>query len=75
VGKVAGGSMSEEELLVLEEQACPTSLVRRSVHRELMNCLVEAIGMACRATARFPPLPERIRLAAPGRVMGLIRKA
>ena len=56
VGKVAGGTMSEEELLVLEEQACPTCGSCAGLFTaNSMNCLVEAIGMGFRATGPSPP--------------------
>ena len=57
----ADDNLNEEDLLAYEKTVCPTcGSLRRHVHRQPMNCLTEAIGLACRATAPFwPPfLPQ-----------------
>jgi dihydroxy-acid dehydratase len=78
VGKVAGGSMSEDDLLVLEEQACPTCGSCAGLFTaNSMNCLVEAIGMGLPGNGTIPAVySERIRLAkhVGMRVMELIEE-
>ncbi len=77
VGKVAGGTMSEEDLLVLEDNACPTCGSCAGLFTaNSMNCLVEAIGMGLPGNGTVPAVySERIRLAkkAGMRVMDLLR--
>jgi dihydroxy-acid dehydratase len=77
VGKVAGGTMSEEDLLVLEDNACPTCGSCAGLFTaNSMNCLVEAIGMGPPGNGTVPAVySERIRLAkkAGMRVMDLLR--
>lgn len=76
VGKVAGGTMSEAELLLLEESACPTCGSCAGLFTaNSMNCLVEAIGMGLPGNGTIPAVySERIRLAkhAGMRIMGLL---
>jgi dihydroxy-acid dehydratase len=76
VGKVAGGTMSEDDLLVLEESACPTCGSCAGLFTaNSMNCLVEAIGMGLPGNGTIPAVySERIRLAkkAGMRVMQLL---
>ena len=78
VGKVAGGAMSEEDLLALEESACPTCGSCAGLFTaNSMNCLVEAIGMGLPGNGTIPAVySERIRLAkkAGMRVMDLVRE-
>jgi dihydroxy-acid dehydratase len=76
VGKVAGGTMSEADLLQLEESACPTCGSCAGLFTaNSMNCLVEAIGMGLPGNGTIPAVySERIRLAkhAGMRIMGLL---
>ena len=78
VGKVAGGSMSEEDLLVLEDNACPTCGSCAGLFTaNSMNCLVEAIGIGLPGNGTIPAVySERIRLAkkAGMRVMELLEE-
>ena len=78
VGKVASGAMSEEELCLLEEHACPTCGSCAGLFTaNSMNCLVEAIGMGLPGNGTIPAVyAERIRLAkkAGMRVMDLLRE-
>jgi dihydroxy-acid dehydratase len=78
VGKVNSGTMSEEDLLVLEEHACPTCGSCAGLFTaNSMNCLVEAIGMGLPGNGTIPAVySERIRLAkkAGMRVMGLLEE-
>ena len=78
VGKVTGGSMSEEDLLVLEDHACPTCGSCAGLFTaNSMNCLVEAIGIGLPGNGTIPAVySERIRLAkkAGMRVMELLRE-
>jgi dihydroxy-acid dehydratase len=65
VGKVAAGTMSEADLCVLEEHACPTCGSCAGLFTaNSMNCLVEAIGMGLPGNGTIPAVySERIRLA------------
>jgi dihydroxy-acid dehydratase len=76
VGKVAGGTMSEADLLQLEESACPTCGSCAGLFTaNSMNCLVEAIGMGLPGNGTIPAVySERIRLAkhAGMRIMDLL---
>ncbi|HEY5540691.1 MAG TPA: dihydroxy-acid dehydratase [Coriobacteriia bacterium] len=78
VGKVAGGSMTEEDLLALEEHACPTCGSCAGLFTaNSMNCLVEAIGIGLPGNGTIPAVySERIRLAkhAGMRVMELLEE-
>jgi dihydroxy-acid dehydratase len=78
VGKVTAGSMSEEDLLQLEDNACPTCGSCAGLFTaNSMNCLVEAIGMGLPGNGTIPAVySERIRLAkkAGMRVMELLEQ-
>jgi dihydroxy-acid dehydratase len=78
VGKVTAGTMSEDELLVLENHACPTCGSCAGLFTaNSMNCLVEAIGMGLPGNGTIPAVySERIRLAktAGMRVMDLLEQ-
>ncbi|HET6352637.1 MAG TPA: dihydroxy-acid dehydratase [Coriobacteriia bacterium] len=65
VGKVSAGSMSEEELCILEEQACPTCGSCAGLFTaNSMNCLVEAIGIGLPGNGTVPAVySQRIRMA------------
>jgi len=65
VGKVNAGTMTEEELCLLEEQACPTCGSCAGLFTaNSMNCLVEAIGMGLPGNGTIPAVySQRIRLA------------
>jgi dihydroxy-acid dehydratase len=76
VGKVTAGTMSEDDLLELEDHACPTCGSCAGLFTaNSMNCLVEAIGMGLPGNGTIPAVySERIRLAkkAGMRVMELL---
>ncbi len=65
VGKVAAGTMSEEDLSEMEAAACPTCGSCAGLFTaNSMNCLVEAIGMGLPGNGTVPAVySERIRLA------------
>jgi len=76
VGKVTAGTMSADDLLNLEESACPTCGSCAGLFTaNSMNCLTEAIGMGLPGNGTVPAVySERIRLAktAGMRVMELL---
>jgi dihydroxy-acid dehydratase len=78
VGQVKAGDMSEEELLELEDAACPTCGSCAGLFTaNSMNCLTEAIGIGLPGNGTIPAVySERIRLAkkAGMRVMDLLRE-
>jgi len=78
VGKVTAGSMSAEDLLELEDHACPTCGSCAGLFTaNSMNCLVEAIGIGLPGNGTIPAVySERIRLAkhAGMRVMQLLEE-
>ena len=78
VGKVTAGTMSAEDLLELEDNACPTCGSCAGLFTaNSMNCLVEAIGMGLPGNGTVPAVySERIRLAkkAGMRVMQLLEQ-
>ncbi|MDZ4169143.1 MAG: dihydroxy-acid dehydratase [Coriobacteriia bacterium] len=78
VGKVTAGSMSEEDLLLLEDHACPTCGSCAGLFTaNSMNCLVEAIGIGLPGNGTIPAVySERIRLAkrAGMRVMDMLEQ-
>jgi dihydroxy-acid dehydratase len=78
VGKVNAGLMSEEELCLLEEQACPTCGSCAGLFTaNSMNCLVEAIGIGLPGNGTIPAVySQRIRLAkhAGMRVLDLLER-
>lgn len=65
VGKVNAGTMSEEDLCLLEEQACPTCGSCAGLFTaNSMNCLVEAIGIGLPGNGTVPAVySERLRMA------------
>lgn len=65
VGKVNAGTMSEEDLCLLEEQACPTCGSCAGLFTaNSMNCLIEAIGIGLPGNGTVPAVySERIRMA------------
>lgn len=78
VGKVVNNQMSEEELLELEEVACPTcGSCAGMFTANSMNCLCEVLGLALPGNGTIPAVySERIRLAkyAGMAVMNLLEK-
>ncbi len=67
VGKVAAGEMTEEELSVLETQACPgVGSCAGMFTANTMNCLTEALGMALPGNGTIP--------ASSGRRLALARQ-
>ncbi len=78
VGKVNAGTMSAEDLLVLEEQACPTCGSCAGLFTaNSMNCLVEAIGIGLPGNGTVPAVySERIRMGkrAGMRIMELLEQ-
>lgn len=77
-GSVNAGKMSEEELLQMEDEACPTcGSCSGMFTANSMNCLTEAIGMALPGNGTVPAVfSERIRLAkhAGMRIMDLLEE-
>ncbi|MBA3012181.1 MAG: dihydroxy-acid dehydratase [Proteobacteria bacterium] len=65
VGAVQTGRMTPEELVQIENAACPTcGSCAGMFTANSMNCLTEAIGMALPGNGTIPaPMSERIRLA------------
>lgn len=65
VGAVAGAKMDMEELICLENQACPTcGSCAGMFTANSMNCLTEALGMGLPGNGTIPAVySERIRLA------------
>ncbi|MBL0712331.1 MAG: dihydroxy-acid dehydratase [Desulfosarcina sp.] len=78
VGAVKAGKMSEEELLAIEEAACPTcGSCSGMFTANSMNCLTEAIGMALPGNGTIPAVfAARTRLAkqAGMRAVELVRE-
>ncbi|HCY85076.1 MAG TPA: dihydroxy-acid dehydratase [Desulfobacteraceae bacterium] len=78
VGAVKTGNMSEEDLLAVENAACPTcGSCAGMFTANSMNCLTEAIGMGLPGNGTIPaPMSARIRLAkATGiQIMELLEK-
>ncbi|GAB4280742.1 MAG: dihydroxy-acid dehydratase [Coriobacteriia bacterium] len=78
VGQVAAGEVSEEDLRVLEDSACPTCGSCAGLFTaNSMNCLTEAIGLGLPGNGTIPAVfSERIRLAkrAGMRVMALLEE-
>jgi dihydroxy-acid dehydratase len=65
VGAVAAGRMTEEELLELEQRACPTcGSCAGMFTANSMNCMTEVLGMALPGNGTVPAVySERLRLA------------
>ncbi|MBF0413666.1 MAG: dihydroxy-acid dehydratase [Desulfamplus sp.] len=65
VGAVKSGKMSEAEMELIENAACPTcGSCAGMFTANSMNCLTEAIGMGLPGNGTIPaPFSERIRLA------------
>ena len=65
VGAVQSGRMTEDQLLAIENAACPTcGSCAGMFTANSMNCLTEAIGLALPGNGTIPePMSERIRLA------------
>src|SRR5665647_2481384 len=65
VGTVAGAKMDMEELICLENKACPTcGSCAGMFTANSMNCLTEALGMGLPGNGTIPAVySERIRLA------------
>ncbi|MCX8110229.1 MAG: dihydroxy-acid dehydratase [Syntrophorhabdaceae bacterium] len=78
VGRVASGTMTEEELCILEECACPgAGSCAGMFTANSMNCLSEALGIALPGNGTIPAVhAARIRLArlAGLRIMELVKK-
>ncbi|MBU0676418.1 MAG: dihydroxy-acid dehydratase [Proteobacteria bacterium] len=78
VGRVKAGSMSEEDLLELEDAACPgCGSCAGMFTANSMNCLTEAIGLGLPGNGTLPAVSSaRIRLAkqAGMAVMNLLEK-
>jgi dihydroxy-acid dehydratase len=78
VGKHAAGTMSDEELCELENDACPTCGSCAGLFTaNSMNCLTEAIGMGLPGNGTIPAVySERLRLAkhAGMKIMELLEK-
>ena len=77
-GKVAAGTMTEEELAYFEDTACPTCGSCSGMYTaNSMNCLTEAIGMALRGNGTIPAVySARLRLAKQTgmKIMELVEK-
>ena len=65
VGAVNAGTMSEEELLEMEDSACPScGSCSGMFTANSMNCMTEALGMALYGNGNIPAVfSERTRLA------------
>ncbi len=78
VGGVKSGKMTEEELVEIEENACPTcGSCAGMFTANSMNCLTEAIGMGLPGNGTIPAvMASRIRLAkkAGAKIMHLLEK-
>jgi len=78
IGKVAGGTMTEEQLRDLEEAACPgCGSCAGMFTANSMNCLTEALGMGLPGNGTIPAVTAaRMRLAkqAGMAVMRLLEK-
>jgi dihydroxy-acid dehydratase len=78
VGAVRSGKMSEDELTVIENAACPTcGSCAGMFTANSMNCLTEAIGMGLPGNGTIPAvMAERLRLAklAGIQIMELVKK-
>ena len=65
VGRVTGGKMSEEELLALEELACPgCGSCSGMFTANTMNCMTEAMGMGLPGNGTIPAVDARRQVLA-----------
>jgi dihydroxy-acid dehydratase len=78
VGAVRSGNMSEKELGIIEDAACPTcGSCAGMFTANSMNCLTEAVGMGLPGNGTIPAvMSARIRLAkqAGMRIMDLLKQ-
>ncbi|MCR3922995.1 MAG: dihydroxy-acid dehydratase [Firmicutes bacterium] len=78
VGRVRAGKMSEEELVELEENACPgCGSCSGMFTANSMNCITEALGMGLPGNGTIPAVAAaRVRLAKKAgiRIMGAIEE-
>lgn len=78
VGSYAAGTMSEEDVLDFEENACPTCGSCSGMYTaNSMNCLTEVLGMGLKGNGTIPAVySQRIRLAkeAGMKVMEMLEK-
>ncbi len=78
VGKRAAGTMSDEDLLRLEQISCPTcGSCSGMFTANSMNCLCEALGVALPGNGTIPAVaPERMQLVerAAAQIMVLIER-
>jgi len=78
VGAVHSGKMSEQELCLIEDRACPTcGSCAGMFTANSMNCLSEAIGMALPGNGTIPAvMAARLRLAKESgmQIMSLLKK-
>ncbi|MBW1892338.1 MAG: dihydroxy-acid dehydratase [Deltaproteobacteria bacterium] len=78
VGSVSSGQMSEKELLIIENAACPTcGSCAGMFTANSMNCLTEVIGMGLPGNGTIPAvMSSRIRLAKQAgiQIMTLLEK-
>ena len=78
VGAIQAGSMTEDELLALEDQACPgCGSCAGMFTANSMNCLTEALGLGLPGNGTIPAVSaSRIRLAkvAGMRILELVRQ-
>jgi len=65
VGALSAGKMTDDELTLIEDAACPTcGSCAGMFTANSMNCLTEAVGMGLPGNGTIPgPMSERIRLA------------
>lgn len=79
VGSVKAGKMSEEELLEMEDSACPgCGSCAGMFTANSMNCMTEALGLALPGNGTIPAVyGERMRLAKYSgmKIMELVEKA
>lgn len=78
VGAVSAGKMTEEELLEIENNACPTCGSCAGMYTaNSMNCLTEVIGMALPGNGTIPAVMaarERLAKEAGMKIMELLEK-
>ena len=78
VGSYAAGTMTEEDVLEFEENACPTCGSCSGMYTaNSMNCLTEVLGMGLKGNGTIPAVySQRIRLAkqAGMKVMEMLEK-